>query len=74
MTRPAHTHDEVKAEPPKNTRSRFSENALQASLKAVVDAGLSVHKVCVNGGQLEIFTQPVDEPSPPHSHRGPKKW
>jgi len=62
-----------KPEKPTQSRVRASETAIKAALKALGSAGLTVHKVCVNGGKVEIHTLPVEE-TKPRKPNGPKQW
>lgn len=50
------------AEPTKrSTRIRASANAIKAALSAMQESGLSVDRVCVTGGKVEIHCGGVDE-------------
>lgn len=59
---------------PVRSRVRASENAIRAALKAVLETGLSVDKVCVNGGQVEIHCGGVEGPGRPAKDEGLEKW
>jgi hypothetical protein len=55
-------------------RVRASERALRIALKVVQDSGLSVEKVCVTGGQIEIHCGHVEGQQPSPDHGGLKDW
>jgi hypothetical protein len=55
-------------------RVRASERALRIALKVVQDSGLSVEKVCVTGGQIEIHCGHVEDQQPSPDHGGLKDW
>lgn len=56
------------------TRTRASEKAIRAALRAIQDAGLPVEKVCVNGGKVEIHCAPVEPGKPRRNDEGLEKW
>ncbi|EHS53218.1 hypothetical protein PDO_1181 [Rhizobium sp. PDO1-076] len=55
-------------------RTRASEKALRITLTAICEAGLSVDKVCVNGGQIEIHCGPIAARPSPKKDGGLKEW
>lgn len=55
-------------------RVRASEHALKTALKAMQDCGLSVGKVCINGGRIEIHTTHVEGEQPEEDNGGLKDW
>ncbi len=55
-------------------RVRASERALRIALKVVQDSGLSVEKLCVTGGQIEIHCGHVEGHEPSPDHGGPEDW
>lgn len=59
---------------PPPTRTRASEVAIRAALRAIQDAGLPVEKVCVNGGKVEIHCAPVEPAKPRENDKGLEKW
>lgn len=56
------------------TRIRASEAAIKAALKAMREAGLSVKKLCVSGGQVEIHAGAVESEEPPENDGRLKQW
>lgn len=66
----------IEAQPPhgKATRTRASKTALQVTLEALKDAGLSVDKVCVHGGKVEIHCGQVVAKTTPKKDEGLKEW
>lgn len=60
--------------PGKATRTRASKSALQVTLEALKDAGLSVDKVCVNGGKVEIHCAQVAAKPVAKKDGGLKEW
>lgn len=56
------------------TRTRTSEKAIRAALRAIQDAGLPVEKVCVNGGKVEIHCAPVERVNERPDDKGLEKW
>jgi hypothetical protein len=55
-------------------RVRASERALRIALKVVQDSGLSVEKLCVNGGQIDIHCMNIEEKTPSTDDGGLKDW
>ncbi|MDQ0319992.1 hypothetical protein QO002_002130 [Pararhizobium capsulatum DSM 1112] len=55
-------------------RVRASERALRIALRVVQDTGLSVEKLCITGGQIEIHCGRVDAEKPSPDHGGPEDW
>lgn len=70
------THAAVDQQPTpgKATRTRASKTALQVTLEALKDAGLSVDKVCVHGGKVEIHCGQVAAKTTPKKDEGLKEW
>lgn len=64
-------HDTAK---PKVRRTRASESALRVTLAVLREAGLSVDKVCVTGGQVEIHCGQVAAKPPEKKDGGLKEW
>lgn len=60
--------------PPQPTRTRASESAIRAALRAIQEAGLPVEKVCVNGGRVEIHCAAVDRAELRAKDDGLEKW
>lgn len=58
----------------RTTRVRASEAAIKAALKAIRETGISVEKVCVTGGQIEIHCGQVDGAEPAEKDDGLEKW
>lgn len=56
------------------TRTRASEKAIRAALRAIQDAGLPVEKVCVNGGKVEIHCAPIERGDEQSDDKGLEKW
>lgn len=56
------------------SRIRASERSLTIALKAMQDAGLSVDKLCISGGKIEIHCVPVVENHPAKNDGGLKDW
>ncbi|QKV17815.1 hypothetical protein [Oricola thermophila] len=59
---------------PKQTRVRASKRALEIALDVLAEKGLSVEKLCVKGGQVEIHTRSVEADSSHENHGGLKQW
>lgn len=55
-------------------RTRTSESALRITLAALRDAGLSVDKVCITGGQVEIHCGHVAVKPTAKKDEGLKQW
>jgi hypothetical protein len=55
-------------------RVRASEHALKTAIKAMKDCGLSVGKVCINGGRIEIHTAGDDGVEAEEDNGGLEKW
>lgn len=68
MTAPA----AIKPEPQK--RVRASEHALTTALKAMQSCGLSVEKVSISGGRIEIHCGGVEEEGAEINNGGLKDW
>lgn len=60
--------------PGKATRTRASKTALQVTLEALKEAGLSVDKVCVNGGKVEIHCGQIAQKPAAKKDGGLKEW
>ncbi len=56
------------------TRNRVSERTLAATLKAMRDAGMSVDRVCITGGKVEIHTTPIAGETTIPDDGGLEKW
>ncbi|KQS95335.1 hypothetical protein [Rhizobium sp. Leaf386] len=56
------------------TRNRVSERTLAATLKAMRDAGMSVDRVCITGGKVEIHTAPIAGETTVPDDEGLEKW
>lgn len=56
------------------SRVRASERSLTIALKAMQDAGLSVDKLCIAGGKIEIHCAHVEEKQPAKNDGGLKDW
>jgi hypothetical protein len=63
-----------KAEIEPQKRIRASEHALTTALKAMQACGLSVGKVCINGGRIEIHCAGDDVAEPEEDNGGLKDW
>jgi hypothetical protein len=55
-------------------RVRASEHALKTAIRAMKDCGLSVGKVCINGGRIEIHTTRLEGEDPDEDNGGLEKW
>lgn len=66
MTTPS-THEATK-------RVRASERAVTVALLAMKAAGLSVDRLCISGGQVEIHCGSVETKPEPKNHGGLKDW
>lgn len=66
MTAPA-LRSEVK-------RVRASERAVTAALKAMKNAGLSVEKLCVVGGQINIHAATIENSPDQTEDSGIEQW
>jgi hypothetical protein len=58
----------------RRTRVRASKPAIEAALRALRDAGVSVDKLCVNGGQVEIHCGRVEQARQPVDDGGLEEW
>lgn len=56
------------------SRIRASKTAIEATLRALRDAGMSVEKVCVAGGQVEIHCGRVDDVQATEKDGGLQEW
>lgn len=56
------------------SRVRASEAAIKAALRAIRGTGISVEKVCVTGGQIEIHCGQVEDMEPAEKDDGLEKW
>lgn len=65
---------DTESSPGKATRTRASKTALQVTLEALKAAGLSVDKVCVNGGKVEIHCGQIAEKPTAKKDGGLKEW
>lgn len=55
-------------------RTRASETAMRAALKALVAAGVTVDRVVVRGGEVEILCQPVEQSADKSNDRDLEQW
>jgi len=55
-------------------RVRASERALRVAFKAMKDSGLSVDKLLINGGQIEIHCAGIERAGADHENEGLEKW
>jgi hypothetical protein len=55
-------------------RTRASESALKKTLTAMREAGLSVDKVCVTGGKVEIHCAPIAGKPAAKKDGGLREW
>lgn len=55
-------------------RTRASENALRITLAVMQEAGLSVDKVCVTGGKVEIHCAQIAGKPRAKKDGGLKEW
>ena len=55
-------------------RVRASEHALTTALKAMQACGLTVDKVSINGGRIEIHCAGGDDAEPVDEYEGLEKW
>jgi hypothetical protein len=62
------------AAPQTSKRVRTSERALLVALKALQSSGLSVEKLLITGGQIEIHCGTVEEKPQTEKHGGLKQW
>lgn len=60
--------------PSPHKRIRASEHAVSAVLKALAENGLSVDKLCIEGGKVEIHVAGIEEGAPQETHTGLEKW
>lgn len=60
--------------PEKSSRVRASERAVTIALKALKSAGLSVDKLCIAGGQIEIHCGGVEPKTPTEEDDGLEPW
>lgn len=60
--------------PIKQTRVRASEKAVTVALKALQNAGLSVDRLCISGGQIEIHCGSVEATVATKKDGGLKDW
>jgi hypothetical protein len=74
MTRAAFIPHDNQAQRRSGPRIRASETAIKAALKAIRDAGLSVERVCVTGGQVEIHCGPVEGDIAREKDGGLEEW
>jgi hypothetical protein len=58
----------------KVSRVRASERASRLALTAMIDAGLTVQKVCLSGAQIEIHCVNAQVPSEEEEDDGLEKW
>jgi hypothetical protein len=58
----------------KTSRVRASDRALRITLKAMQDAGLPVHKVCISGGKIDIHCQAVEATATVKKDARLKEW
>lgn len=59
---------------PGPARVRASEKAIAAALKAILDVGLPVDRVCVSGGRVEIHCGRVEAGERTKNDGGLKDW
>ncbi|KFB10379.1 hypothetical protein [Nitratireductor basaltis] len=66
------THLEQPAK--RSKRVRASVAAIKAALTAVQETGLSVDKVCVSGGEVEIHCGGIENRKPAQNDGGLEEW
>lgn len=55
-------------------RVRASEHALKAAIKAMQECGLSVEKLSISGGRIEIHCGAIEGVTPTDEYAGLEKW
>lgn len=58
----------------KAKRTRSSKTAIANALAALKEAGLSVEKLCISGGQVEIQIADIERGKNPQDYDGEKSW
>lgn len=59
---------------PEGKRVRASERAIRAALKALQASGMSVDKLLITGGQVEIRCAHIEGKNDDHDDGGLEKW
>jgi hypothetical protein len=64
---------------PPQKRIKASEHALKTTIKAMKESGLTISKVCINGGRIEIHCvdgayRDKEEEDDEYSGLGLEKW
>ncbi len=56
------------------TRIRSSQATIEKAISAAQSCGLTVDKLLINGGRVELRLAPVDAQAQKTNPAGPKKW
>lgn len=60
--------------PPVSKRIRASQPAIEKAIAAIQSSGLSVDRLLIEGGKVEVVVAPVDGGKVPENHGCFKPW
>lgn len=66
--------DETNPQSPSLRRTRASQPAITATLRAIQDTGLVVERVCISGGQVEIYCGNIEGSASKTKDEGLEEW